>query len=46
MEFRIVVVLLTLNFEFLPLPEELRTASCTEKMIRETDTPYARLRPL
>ncbi|ROV89570.1 hypothetical protein VMCG_09950 [Cytospora schulzeri] len=46
MEFRIVVVLLILNFEFLPLPEELRTTSVTEKIFREPDTPYARVKAL
>ncbi|KAL1869130.1 hypothetical protein Daus18300_005666 [Diaporthe australafricana] len=46
MEFRIVVVLLILSFEFLPLPEEFRTTSCTEKIFRQPDTPYARLRAL
>lgn len=43
MEFRMVVVLLILNFEFLELPEEYRTMSATEKMFREPDKPYAKL---
>lgn len=46
MEFRIVAVLLILSFEFLPLPDELRTTSCTEKIFRQPDKPYARLRVL
>jgi hypothetical protein len=46
MEFRIVVVLLILNFELLPLPEELRITSATEKIFREPDMPYARAKAL
>lgn len=46
MEVRIVVVLLILNFEFLSLPEDLRTTSVTEKIFREPDTPYARVKVL
>ncbi|KAK7746457.1 hypothetical protein SLS53_002416 [Cytospora paraplurivora] len=43
-EFRIVVVLLILNFEFLPLPEELQTTDAIEKVFREPRKPYARVR--
>lgn len=45
-EFRIVVVLLILNFEFLPLPEELQTTDAIEKVFREPSKPYARVRAL
>lgn len=46
MEFRILVVLLILNFEFLPLPEECRSMNAHEKIFREPDKPYAKLRVL
>ncbi|ROW07637.1 hypothetical protein VPNG_06819 [Cytospora leucostoma] len=45
-EFRIVVVFLILNFEFLPLPEELQTTDAIEKVFREPSKPYARVRAL
>ncbi|KAK5636396.1 hypothetical protein RRF57_012109 [Xylaria bambusicola] len=46
MEIRIVVTLLILNFEFLELPSEYRAMSATEKIFRQPDFPYIRLRPL
>lgn len=46
MEFRVFIVLLVLNFEFLPLPEDLRSMKATEKIFREPDTPYVRLKAL
>lgn len=46
MEFRILVVLLILNFEFLPLPEELSSWSAQEKTFRHPDFPYARIKIL
>ncbi|KAI1383030.1 cytochrome P450 [Hypoxylon trugodes] len=46
MEFRIVVVLLVLNLEFLELPEELKIMRATEKIFRQPDMPYARVRAL
>lgn len=46
MELRINIVLLILSFEFLPLPEELRTMSAHERIFRHPDAPYVRLRPL
>ncbi|KAI1857889.1 uncharacterized protein JN550_012964 [Neoarthrinium moseri] len=46
MEFRIVVTLLILNLEVLDLAEDLKTMSASEKIFREPDKPYARLRSL
>ncbi|KAI1658637.1 cytochrome P450 [Daldinia decipiens] len=46
MEFRIVVSLLILNLEFLELPEDFKTMSASEKIFRQPDKPYARLRSL
>lgn len=38
------MVLLILNFEFLPLPEELNGWSAQEKIFRHPDYPYARIK--
>lgn len=46
LEIRIAVVLIILNFEFLPLPDELRTTTVAERIFRCPDTPYARLKIL
>ncbi|KAH8784899.1 cytochrome P450 [Diaporthe sp. PMI_573] len=46
MEFRILIVLLILNFEFLPLPEDLSGWSAQEKIFRHPDFPYARIKIL
>ncbi|KAH9905754.1 cytochrome P450 [Xylariomycetidae sp. FL2044] len=46
MEFRIIVVLLVLNFEFLELPEEYKSMKAKEKIFREPQMPYAKLRVL
>ncbi|ROW07878.1 hypothetical protein VMCG_03462 [Cytospora schulzeri] len=46
MEIRIAIVLIILNFEFLPLPDELRTTTAAERIFRRPDTPYARLKIL
>lgn len=46
MELKIAIALLILNFEFLSLPDELRTMSCAERIFRQPDTPYARLKVL
>ncbi|KAI0160165.1 cytochrome P450 [Xylariaceae sp. FL1272] len=46
MELRIIIVLLVLNFEFLKLPDELRTTHGIEKVFREPDKPYAKIRAL
>ncbi|KAK2606815.1 hypothetical protein N8I77_005540 [Diaporthe amygdali] len=46
MEYRFLVVLLILNFEFLPLPEDLRGWTAQEKIFRHPDYPYARLKIL
>ncbi|KAJ0124521.1 hypothetical protein J7T55_005859 [Diaporthe amygdali] len=46
MEYRFLVVLLTLNFELLPLPEDLRGWTAQEKIFRHPDYPYARLKIL
>ncbi|CAG9945149.1 unnamed protein product [Clonostachys rosea f. rosea IK726] len=44
MEFRIVVTLIILSFEFLELPEELKTFSCKERIFRRPNTPHAKLK--
>ncbi|KAK8060114.1 hypothetical protein PG996_010044 [Apiospora saccharicola] len=46
MEFRIVVTLLILNFEIQELPQKYKCLSATEKLFREPDMPYAKLRAL
>ncbi|KAJ4302484.1 hypothetical protein N0V88_002629 [Collariella sp. IMI 366227] len=46
MDFRIVVVLLILSFEFLPLPEEYQSMAAIEKVFREPKFPYAKLKAL
>lgn len=46
MEFRIIIVLLVLNFEFRELPEELGSMRASEKLFRHPQMPFARLRPL
>ncbi|KAK7927364.1 cytochrome p450 [Apiospora marii] len=46
MEFRIVVVLLVLNFEIRELPQEYTSMSATEKLFRKPDVSYAKLRAL
>jgi hypothetical protein len=46
MELKIMVVMLVLNFEFLPLPEQYRSMAATEKVFREPDFPFARMRAL
>lgn len=44
MEVKIVVVLLILTFEFLELPEKYQSMTATEKVFREPNFPYARVR--
>ncbi|KAI0401874.1 hypothetical protein F4802DRAFT_600557 [Xylaria palmicola] len=46
MEFRVIVVLLIINLEFLQLPEEFKTPKAIERIFREPETPYAKLRVL
>ncbi|KAI1310172.1 cytochrome P450 [Xylaria venustula] len=46
MELRIVITLLILNFEFLELPKERKAMNTTEKIFRQPDMPYVKLRPL
>ncbi|KAI1394360.1 cytochrome P450 [Hypoxylon trugodes] len=46
MELRIIVVLLILSFEFQELPEGLKTMGAREKIFREVEKPYARVRVL
>ncbi|KAI0018956.1 cytochrome P450 [Xylariomycetidae sp. FL0641] len=46
MQYRIFVVMLMLSFEFLELPPELRTLRGREKIFREPQKPYARIRVL
>ena len=45
-EFKLVVALLVLSFEFLPLPEEYKSMAAKEKIFREPNFPYARIRAL
>ncbi|GAB1313437.1 hypothetical protein MFIFM68171_03647 [Madurella fahalii] len=45
-EFKIVVVLLVLSFEFLPLPEEYKSMAATERIFREPNFPFAKIRAL
>lgn len=45
-EIRIMVVLLVLNFEFLELDGDYASMSCHESMFRESNAPYANIRPL
>ncbi len=45
-ELRIMIVLLILNFEFLPLPEGLGSMGAIEKLFRRPKTSYVKLRPL
>ncbi|KAJ8128210.1 hypothetical protein O1611_g5425 [Lasiodiplodia mahajangana] len=45
-EFRIIVVLLIMNLEFLELPEEFKTPRAIERIFREPETPYAKIRVL
>ncbi|KAH6658465.1 cytochrome P450 [Truncatella angustata] len=46
MEFRIIVVLLILNFEFLALPKELQTMRASEKLFRHPQMPFAKIKIL
>ncbi|KAK8071660.1 hypothetical protein PG996_005008 [Apiospora saccharicola] len=46
MEFRLIVVLLVLNFEFLELPDNLKTLKASEKVFRSPDMPFVRLQAL
>jgi hypothetical protein len=46
MEFRLVVTLLILNFEFLELPAEYKSTGVDEKVFRQPEMPYARVRAL
>lgn len=46
MEFRIIVLLLILNFEFLALPEELRSMRASEKIFRHPQVPFAKIKIL
>lgn len=46
MEYRILVVLLILNFEFLPLPKHMSGWSAQEKIFRHPDYPHARVKVL
>lgn len=43
MEFRLIVALLVLNFEFLELPDDLKTLKASEKIFRSPDMPFVRL---
>ncbi|CAI6093039.1 unnamed protein product [Clonostachys chloroleuca] len=46
LELRIFVTLLILNFEFTDLPEEMRSMAATEKIFRQPDMPFARVKVL
>lgn len=46
MEIKIAIALIILNFEFLVLPDELRTTTAAERIFRQPDTPYAHLKVL
>jgi len=46
LEMRIIVVTLILNFEFLPLPEELSGLEAEEEVFRKPKTSFAKLRAL
>ncbi|KAK2603555.1 hypothetical protein QQS21_004235 [Conoideocrella luteorostrata] len=46
MEFRIVITLLILNLKFLELPGDFKNMRASEKIFRQPDKPYARLREL
>lgn len=46
MEYRMFVVLLILNFEFLPLPDGVNGWSATEEIFRHPDFPYVKLKVL
>ncbi|RYP56891.1 hypothetical protein DL771_011533 [Monosporascus sp. 5C6A] len=46
MEYRIIVVLLILNLDILELPEEYKTMRATEKIFRQPDMPFAKVRVL
>ncbi|KAK1752700.1 cytochrome P450 3A24 [Echria macrotheca] len=46
LEFKIVVVLLIMSFEFLPLPDEYRPMSSVETVFRQPDFPYANIKVL
>ncbi|KAK7752916.1 hypothetical protein SLS62_005075 [Diatrype stigma] len=46
MEFRIVVVLLTLDLVFLELPDEFKSMAATEKVFREPNMPFAKVKVL
>ncbi|CAG9948330.1 unnamed protein product [Clonostachys rosea f. rosea IK726] len=46
MEFRIAVVLLILNFEFLELPQELKSMLASEAIFRQPQKPFVRVKVL
>lgn len=46
MEIKIAIALIVLNFEFMELPDELRTMTASERIFRRPDTPYANLKIL
>jgi hypothetical protein len=45
-ELRIMIVVLTLNFEFLPLPEELSDMAGVEKLFRQPKQCHVKIRKL
>ncbi|CAG9982756.1 unnamed protein product [Clonostachys byssicola] len=46
LEFRILITLLVLNFEFMDLPEDMKSMAATEKVFRQPEKPFAKLRVL
>ncbi|VUC29467.1 unnamed protein product [Clonostachys rosea] len=46
LEFRIIITLLVLNFEFVDLPEDMKSMAATEKIFRQPEKTFAKLRVL
>ncbi|CAG9948459.1 unnamed protein product [Clonostachys rosea f. rosea IK726] len=46
LEFRILITLLVLNFEFVDLPEGMKNMAATEKVFRQPEKPFAKLKVL
>lgn len=45
-QFRIMLVVLTMNFEFLPIPDELNSDDAFSKLTRSPCQCYARMKPI
>lgn len=46
MEVKIAIALIILNFEFMQMPDGLRTTTASERIFRRPDMPYANLKVL